>query len=99
MHVSEANFFPKSASTQISLGPKIFFTKESEPFVDKSPRWILSGQWMAGEGPLKAEQWSLIFFFFWQRRAVHRILAPPGLKLCHLPWKRGVLTTGPSGMS
>ena len=63
MHASEANFFPRSVSTQISLGPNIFFIKESEPLVDKSPRWILSGQWMAGEGPLKAEQWSLIFFF------------------------------------
>ena len=83
MHASEANFFPRSVSTQISLGPNIFFIKESEPLVDKSPRWILSGQWMTGEGPLKAEQWSLIFFFFfWQHRAVHRILAPQGLNLC-----------------
>ena len=65
MHASKANFFPKTVSMWISLGPKIFFTKESEPFVDKSPRWILSGQWMAGEGPLKAEQRSLIFFYFY----------------------------------
>ena len=97
MHASEANFFPESVSTQISPGPKIF-TKESEPFVDKSPRWILSGQWIAGEGHSKQNN-GPSFFSFWQLRVVHRILAPQGFNLCPLPWKHGVLTTGPSGKS
>ena len=43
---------------------------------------------------------SCFFFVFWPHFVAHGVLVPqPGIKPGPLPWKHGVLTTGPPGKS